>query len=190
LSYVQEPSVSSGIDAIVPGTALRLIQPLVKENGEVTFHQLHGDLKIIGLGYTLTTRLVKGEYPRYKELFPQFKGVGMSFNRSAMLEAIKVLRPTLDKNCNVIKVEPRSDRSSVTLITKLAKRTVDIVSHGSTAQVPSTIEVFSVNANYFEEAISSLADDKEAYLEFHGSLKPLVFNEKNYKHLLMPIQAK
>ena len=179
LSNVAGVDFQGDIGAIVPSEMLNKVKPLIdKLKGVIQFTQAPGYLHVTSLDFSAVIRLTGGEYPRYSELFPSDVEQKMEFDRDAMIGALKVLKANLEPRTNLIKLDPE---------TGVITNSTDSVT--VPFKVVGDVKPFALNFKYFLEALESL-NLPQVVAEMQGALKPIVFTENNYKHLLMPVQAR
>lgn len=185
------------LKAMVPANVLidmlqPVIKPLLKQNCPISLAPIKAygrdAIAIEGHGFELTTRLIDGEYPRYGELIPKETQQYVAFDRESMLQALAKLKPFLDRHTNVIDFDPINNTVSVD-----SQHKATVVMSLSTELdklAESKVIKWRCNAHYFQEAVQSIPDNEIVILQFEGTLKPLVFQSKRYRHLLMPVQSK
>ncbi len=180
LSWVKTTIRGAELDAIVPHLALKLMEgqfkAAAKRKSVIEIRTKHDKIQFTTSEFQIIMRQISGQFPRYLELFPEANGRSLHFNRTKALEALKPLKPFLDERTNVVDVEldgfvVGGNKSSISL------------------GIKGEVEPFRVNYHYMTQALESLTDEV-VKIELHGALKPLVFVENDYKHLLMPVQKK
>jgi DNA polymerase-3 subunit beta len=179
------------IKALIPATVLsKIIQPLLKQTNSVFFTLLPEGrqvLAIVGDNWTVITRLIDGEYPRYDELFPQEDGKTITFDKPSLLSALKQLKPFIDKRTNLITVEPINN---IVMVDDQHKTSMKCnLSPQLDKFAESNVVMFAANYNYLLQAVESIDSDR-IQVQFGGPFKPLIFSHGQYRHLLMPLQNK
>ncbi len=178
----------AGPSVMLDGTAFDAMHRLFKRTKPDTMVEVYssGDNRthFIASGWAVTSRNITGQYPRYKELFPErdnYKAL-IEFKRDDMLAALKQVAVTLDKR--TWKIEINCADKTISSVDEEGNRmevAIPIDASGDTAP-------FAVNYNYWKDAVESMPD--QVRIKYTASLKPLIFdNDGDYKHLLMPIQV-
>ncbi len=149
----------------------------VKE-GQITFH---GDRFFLG------SRMIGGDYPRYKELFPTEVKYEASLSRQEVAEAIERVAVMSDQRTNLINLHFEGDTLQITANTPDVGRAQEEVPVRFEGPVLDVV----VNVRYMLDVLQKLSS-KKVMLEMTGALKPLVFKgmeEEGYRYLLMPVQS-
>jgi len=167
------------LDCIIPATALEIIQPLAAKTDIVRANQTDRHIQLVGDSWSAAIRLIDGVYPRYTELFPKAAGNRIAFSKKAFLAAVKPLKAGFERSDKQRSVRINPGEGTIT-----AKDTVRVP-----MSVAGNVQAFSVNYDYVVQAVESMWCD-HVIIEFHGKLKPLVFTDGDYCHLLMPVESK
>lgn len=185
LSHVE--LLDHGLDVLLDTQLLKPIAKLV--NASIPYGDLYvtvygGNTRIRGVNWVTHMRNISGEYPRYHELFPTAPArIQLTFKRDDMLAKLKVVGTKLDKRTNKLVIDVTANTICCENEDGL-KACVD-------ADIQSSIDMplppFAVNWNYWKQAVESMSED--VLVDFEQALKPIIFRDNNYKHLLMPIQV-
>jgi DNA polymerase-3 subunit beta len=137
----------------------------------------------------ITSRLIDGNYPDYRQLIPATSETEVVLNASEFVRITKIAG-----------LFARESGGSVTLTADKEKQTLSIHSIASElgentssapAQVSSDGQV-TLNSRYLSEALSVVDGDVVTF-RFSGKLAPCVLTEKaedvNYKHIIMPLKS-
>jgi len=157
-------------------------------NGEVRLSVSDSQIVFETENHYLSTRLIGGEYPRYRELFPSDYKHLAQFEREEFIAALDRVAVMSDDRTHLIKLH--FDKVTLTI----SANTPDIGQ--AQEELPIKLEGESldvaVNVRYFAEVLQRL-DSDHVKIEMNGSLKPLIVkatNDDNYKYLLMPVQSR
>ena len=102
---------------LVPGRALAELQRLLGAGGELTLRLGERDATF-ELGTTrLTTRLIEGEFPNYRQLIPQSHPNTLTVDRVALLEAIRRVK-ILARDATPVRLQIAADGLKLTAITQ------------------------------------------------------------------------
>ena len=163
------------LEAIIPSLAIKQLSGLLDSSStlDIRVSEDTRSLKIIGKNWYAIIRLISGQYPLFKKLFPTKTKQSITIKRLELLKAIKVLKPSKTDKKPIIKFEGNKVTNSTDTIT-----------------INQDMPLFGVNPNFLIEALEAFTSD-EITLGYSGPLQPLIFTDKTtHKHLLMPIDIK
>lgn len=130
-------------------------------------------LKISANGWYAVTRLISGQFPQVKELFPKDTKQSITIKRSELLSIVKHFKVSKAEKKSVIKFDGYKVTNATDTIT-----------------INQEMPLFGVNPNFLIEALEAFSSD-ELTLGYNGQLQPLIFTDStSHKHLLMPIELK
>lgn len=178
------------LNAIVPARACTELLKLIdsKETSEVRVSQADGVISFETENSHLASRLVGGEYPRYRELLPVEYTYLSSLIRKDFLSAIERVSIMSDERTHLVKLHFESDSLQITANTPdvgKAQEEVPIKFEGQVLDV-------SLNVRYLQDVLQRMSND-EIRMEMNGPLKPIIIkgaDEENYQYLLMPVQSR
>ena len=137
---------------------------------------------------TLSSRIISGEFPAFKELFPsQYKYIA-TLDREELLTSLDRVSVMADEKKHLIRMHFEGDTMQITANTPDFGGAQDEVAMKFEGQV---LDV-AVNARYLIDVLRCLSSAK-IQIEMTGSLQPLIIKEvgsESYKYLLMPVQLK
>ncbi len=136
----------------------------------------------------LSSRIISGEFPAFKELFPsQYKYIA-TFDREELIASLDRASVMADEKKHLIRLHFESDLMQITA------NTPDF--GGAQDEVPMKFEGqvldVAVNARYLIDVLRCL-NSHQIQIEMTGTLQPLIVKEvgsESYKYLLMPVQLK
>jgi DNA polymerase-3 subunit beta len=135
----------------------------------------------------LTTRLIEGEFPNYRQLIPSGYPNNLIVPRDALLEAVRRVKLLVRDPTTPVRIALRSDGIELTVITQdwgQATEQVDAKYEGSEMTV-------AFNPTYLIDGIEAITSD-EARLETLDALKPATIKPTegtDYLYLLMPVRV-
>jgi DNA polymerase-3 subunit beta len=133
-----------------------------------------------------TTRLLEGEFPKYRSLFPAEFAASATVTTSTLIEAVKRVSLVAQRNTPV-----RLTFEGDSLLLE--------VGTGDDAQASEAIEAtfdgdpmtIAFNPTYLLDGLGAL-DSDIAHLRFNGSVKPAVVTgkdtEADYRYVIMPVR--
>lgn len=135
----------------------------------------------------LTTRLIEGEFPNYRQLIPTGYPNNLIVPRDALLEAVRRVKLLVRDPTTPVRIALRSDGIELAVITQdwgQATEQVDAKYEGSEMTV-------AFNPTYLIDGIEAITSD-EARLETLDALKPATIRPtegSDYLYLLMPVRV-
>jgi DNA polymerase-3 subunit beta len=136
----------------------------------------------------LTTRLISGEYPAFKELFPTECKYMATFDRQELISTLDRVAVMADEKKHLIRLHFEGEAMQITANTPDFGKAEDEAPMKFEGQVLDMV----VNVRYFLEVLKAV-NSSEIVTEMNGSLQPMIVKEKdkeNYKYLLMPVELR
>ena len=180
----------SDVAAIIPTTTLQeVVRTLHDDIAEVDVLFDETQVRFRVGESEITSRLIDGNYPDYRQLIPATSETTTVMNSSEFVRITKIAG-----------LFARESGGSVTLTADQAKQTLAVhsiaseygenTSH-STAEVSSDGQV-TLNSRYLSEALG-VVDGDVVEFRFSGKLAPCVLtaigDDVNYKHIIMPLKS-
>lgn len=175
---------------ILPARSLQEWVRIVMDSGEQKIKiEYDGDNQqviMISGEIEMTSRLIAGEFPPYRQIIPNNSVMKATINRQDLLDAVKRASLFARENANVVKVEMMMDKVVV-------KAESSQVGNNETEMLVSSEGqdvTMAFNARYLIEYLTSI-DDREVVMETEGELKPGVFKvlSDGFLQLVMPIRV-
>ncbi len=171
---------------LVPGRALNELQRLLGVGGEVTLRLGERDATFEVGTTRLTTRLIEGEFPNYRQLIPSSHPNALTVERDALLEAIRRMK-ILAKDATPVRLAISADALRLTAITQdvgNATEELDATTTGTELTV-------AFNPDYLASGVEALSSEQITLSTIDG-LKPAVVRgvgSDEYLYLLMPVRV-
>jgi DNA polymerase-3 subunit beta len=171
---------------LVPGRALAELQRLLGAGGELTLRLGERDATFEVGSTRLTTRLIEGEFPNYRQLIPQSHPNTLTVDRDALLEAIRRVK-ILARDATPVRLQISADGLKLTAITQdvgNASEELDASAEGADLTV-------AFNPDYLAAGVEAL-DTQQITLSTIDGLKPAVVrgvDSADYLYLLMPVRV-
>ena len=178
---------------LVPARALTELQrllPGVKEGGEQTtvgFSVSDLDASFTVGGVRLTTRLLDGKFPDYRQLIPPGYPNRLRVGKEAILDALRRVRLLVRDNTTPVRLSMRPGAVELTVVSQevgSASEDVDAEFEGEELTV-------AFNPTYLIDGVEAVADD-EVLLETLDATKPATVRgpeHEEYRYLLMPVRV-
>lgn len=171
---------------LVPGRALNELQRLLGIGGEVTLRLGERDATFEVGTTRLTTRLIEGEFPNYRQLIPQSHPNTLTVEREALLEAIRRMK-ILARDATPVRLAITSDGLKLTAITQDVGNATEELD----ATAVGTDLIVAFNPDYLAAGVEAL-QTPEITLSTIDGLKPAVVRgvgSDDYLYLLMPVRV-
>jgi DNA polymerase-3 subunit beta len=180
----------SEVAAIIPASTLQeVLRTITDDIGEVDMLFDETQVRFRVGESEITSRLIDGNYPDYRQLIPDTSETNIELNASEFVRITKIAG-----------LFARESGGSVTLTADKEKKMLSIHSIASelgentssaTGEVSSDGQV-TLNSRYLSEALS-VVDGATVEFRFSGKLAPCVLTAKvddvNYKHIIMPLKS-
>lgn len=143
-------------------------------------------LTIITDRVRLTSRLIDGIFPDYRQIMPTKSTSQVVLNRAELLSALKLSQIFTDRlNHVTLKLRPEDN------ILELTSQNGDVGEN--TSLVPATILgdelVINLNLRYLLDGLQAISDEKIS-LQFNGRTKPILLTsskDDSFRYLIMPL---
>jgi DNA polymerase-3 subunit beta len=182
----QTSMLSAGQKVLVPGRALAELQRVLSSDSELTV-RLGAREAVFEVGTTrLTTRLIEGEYPNYRNLLPSSYPNRLTVGRDALLEALRRVK-ILAQDSTPVRLTLGGDTLRLTAITQdvgNAHEEIDASYDGAEMTV-------AFNPDYLAAGVEAVEGD-EVTLSTMDPMKPAVLRgvgHDEYLYLLMPVRV-
>jgi DNA polymerase-3 subunit beta len=171
---------------LVPSRALNELSRVLPTTGEVTLRLGERDATFEAGNVRLTTRLIEGEFPNYRQLIPNTHPNRLVVSRDALLDAVRRVK-LLARDSTPIRLGMASDHLDLSAITQdigEASESLDATFEGADMTV-------AFNPDYLSAGIDAITGD-EVVVETLDALKPAVVRPTDgsqYLYLLMPVRV-
>ena len=165
------------------------------QNIELAFSVRDGAVESLvgfsGAGRTTTTRLIDGEFPKYRSLFPETSSTTALIEKSVLLEAVKRVSLVAERN-TPIRLAFTSDGLSLEAGTGDEAQASEAIE----AQVSGDDVLIAFNPQYLIDGLNAVVGDFVS-MAFVSSSKPAVLTgaldaataaDQSYRYLLMPVR--
>jgi DNA polymerase-3 subunit beta len=180
--------LEEGQKVLVPSRALSELQRLLgNEADAVEIHLGAHDVRFAVGHVKLTTRLIEGEFPPYKQLIPFNYPNRLVISREAFLDAIRRVRLVARDATTPARISLRSGTVQLSVITNDWGQAVEEVD----AKYEGAEMTIAFNPQYLAEGVEAITGD-EVVLETIDALKPATLkptDKTDYVYLLMPVRV-
>ncbi len=174
--------------AIIPAKSLVEISRILEDTEEsinVVFSSTH---VLIDIEYTrIKTRLMEGEFIKYKQILPVGQSTRVRIDRTELLGAIeRVALMAREGKSNLIRFSFASDTAKLSANSGVGHSTeeLDVNILGSDLDI-------AFNAKYFSDVLKVL-EDKEVFLDMNNSINPCVIRPiqgNAFYYLILPVRT-
>ena len=181
-----QSGLAEGQTVLVPGRALGELARLLGSSGEATLHLGQREAAFEVGGTRLTTRLIEGQYPPYRNLIPQSLPNKLTVSRGALLEALRRVK-LLAKDATPVRLKVSEAGLELIAITQdVGQATEDVE-----ATFVGTEHQVAFNPDFLLAGVD-LAQGDTVTLETIDALKPALIRSperQDYLYLLMPVRV-
>ncbi|MEB3358438.1 MAG: DNA polymerase III subunit beta [Synechococcales bacterium] len=191
----EDPEQSGALfDVTVPGKALRELERILQMQGAseaiaVRFDQ--GQLIVEWENQRLTSRLLEGQYPNYRQLIPRQFSRQMTIERRLLLGALERISVLADQKNGIVKMNLESAQQQLIL-------SVDAPDVGSGKEsIPAQISgsdnlEIAFNVKYLLEGLKAF-NTAEVQMQFNTATSPAIatpLGGLKMTYLVMPVQVR
>jgi DNA polymerase-3 subunit beta len=178
--------LQEGQTVLVPSRALAELNRVVAGADQVTL-RLASDEASFEVGETrLTTRLIEGDFPNYRQLIPQSYPNRLIVGKEPFLNAIRRVK-LLAKDATPVRLTLRPDGLELVAVTQ----DVGQAREDLEAKYEGSEMVVAFNPEFLIDGVEAITGD-EVQLETLDALKPATVRSTenpNYLYLLMPVRV-
>lgn len=179
-----------GQRVLVPSRALAEVQRLLTSagtGGRVGLRLGEHDATFDVGGVRITTRLIEGEFPNYRQLIPQSYPNRLIVGREPLLDAIRRVKLLVKDATTPVKLSLRADGVELTVTSS----DVGVATEDIDAKYEGTEMTVAFNPTYLIDGVEAITGD-EVQLETLDALKPATLRPtegSDYLYLLMPVRV-
>ncbi len=175
-----------GQSVLVPSKALGELGRVLVGAETVTLRLAERDATFEVGTIRLTTRLIEGEFPNYRQLIPSSHPNRLSVGREPLLDALRRVK-LLARETTPVRITLRADGIELTATTaEIGQAHEDLDAKYEGAEM-----VIAFNADYLVDGVEAV-DGDEVTLETIDALKPAVVRTaegSDFLYLLMPVRV-
>jgi DNA polymerase III subunit beta len=182
----QSSMLAIGQKVLVPGRALAELQRVLTADAELSVRLGQREAVFEVGGTRLSTRLIEGEYPNYRNLLPSSYPNRLTVGREALLEALRRVK-ILAQDSTPVRLALGGDTLRLTAITQDVGNAHEEVD----ASYEGTEMTVAFNPDYLTAGVEAVEGD-EVTLSTLDPMKPAVLRgvgHDEYLYLLMPVRV-
>ncbi|MEM1254185.1 MAG: DNA polymerase III subunit beta [Cyanobacteria bacterium P01_H01_bin.21] len=190
---VDDSGVDLSIDVTVPGKALRELERLLQAHQGTEPISLRFDPTqvVFELGnQRITTRLLEGQYPNYRQLIPKQFERQLTVDRKQLMAALERIGVLADQRNNIVKLSIGSSKQILAL--SVEAQEVGSGREEMSAQVTGDDLDIAFNVRYLLEGLRALPS-AEVQLQCNSSTSPAILTPVSglqMTYLVMPVQIR
>jgi DNA polymerase III subunit beta len=178
--------LASGQKVLVPSRALTELQRVLGHSEDLQVRLGQRDAVFESGTTRLTTRLIEGEYPNYRNLLPSTYPNVLTVNRDSLLESLRRVK-ILAQDATPVRLHLGGDTLQLSAITQ----DVGNASEEIDASYDGTEMTVAFNPDYLAAGVDAV-DAEEITLSTLDPMKPAVIRavgRDDYLYLLMPVRV-
>ncbi|MEM9116993.1 MAG: DNA polymerase III subunit beta [Cyanobacteria bacterium P01_D01_bin.6] len=188
-----QDDVDAKMDVTVPAKALRDLERMLQTyaSAEPIILKFDRTQVIFELGdQRLTTRLLEGQYPNYRQLVPQQFERQVTIDRKLLTDALERIAVLADQKNNIVKLSLDTEQQSVAV--SVEAQEVGSGREVVTAQITGDDLDIAFNVRYLLDGLKALGTN-EVQLQCNSATSPSVMiplGELQMTYLVMPVQIR
>jgi len=178
--------LESGQKVLIPGRALNELQRVMGDAERLTVRLGEREATFEAGSTRLSTRLIEGEFPNYRNLLPSSYPNLLTFGKAAMLEAIRRVK-ILAQDSTPVRLTLGGDTVQLTAITQDVGNAAEEID----ANYDGAEMTVAFNPDYLAAGIDAI-DSDDVTLATMDPMKPAVLRgvgHDDYLYLLMPVRV-
>ncbi|MEM8620955.1 MAG: DNA polymerase III subunit beta [Actinomycetota bacterium] len=178
--------LGSGQRVLIPARALAELQRVLDGDDELTVRLGEREVVFEAGSTRLTTRLIEGDFPNYRNLLPSSHPNVLTVDKGGMLEAIRRVK-ILAQDSTPVRLTVGGDTVQLTAITQDVGNAAEEID----ASYDGTEMTVAFNPDYLSAGIDAI-DSEEITLSTMDPMKPAVIRGagvEDYLYLLMPVRV-
>jgi len=181
------------MDVTVPAKALRDLERMLQTytSSEPIALKFDRTQVIFELGdQRLTTRLLEGQYPNYRQLIPKQFERQVTIDRKQLMDALERIAVLADQKNNIVKLSLDPDQQSVAV--SVEAQEVGSGREVVAAQITGDALDIAFNVRYLLDGLKALGTN-EVQLQCNTATSPSIFvplGEVQMTYLVMPVQIR
>lgn len=176
-----------GQKVLVPSKALSELQRVLAGTEKVTLHLGEHDASFEVGQVRLTTRLIEGEFPNYRQLIPSSYPNRLVVSKTQLLEAVRRVKLLVRDATTPVRMALGPDTVGLTVVSAEVGQASEEVD----ARYTGAEMTVAFNPGYLIEGAEAI-DEDEIILDTQDAQRPAVIrggDGDNYLYLLMPVRV-
>lgn len=185
LSVVTVPCerIDEGIEFLVPTRAVEEVSKIL-EDDEVEIIVTEKQIFVLQGNWIFISKLIEGQFPAYKQLFPEKASVGVTVNKDGLVNAIDRISTVF--KVSAVQLEITEEKMRISGQSSDYGEASEVIPVKATGSITVTF-----NQQYLLDGIRSV-NAESVRIELQEGLNPAVIRPldgEEYSYLLMPIKS-
>ena len=192
LAVLTIPGEGGDLSLTIPARSLRELERLLGGNGgSLQLYADKGQAVITSGDRLLTTRILEGVYPAYRQLIPDGFKRSIVLDRRAFVAALERVAVLADPHNNVVKLAIDPDHDQV--IVRADAQDLGRGSESLAAVITGEAETIAFNVRYLLEGLKAISSG-QVVLQANAATTPVVLepveDDSGFQYLVMPVQVR
>ena len=176
----------------IPARSLKELERLLGPGGgRLELHTGKGQAVLSSADRILTTRILEGTYPNYRQLIPGGFKRSIVVDRRALMAALERVSVLADSHTNVVKLLADPDADSVTI--RADAQDLGKASETLKAAITGDAITIAFNVRYLLDGLKAM-DCGQVVLQCNAPTTPVVLepvgDDEGFTYLVMPVQVR
>jgi DNA polymerase-3 subunit beta len=177
----------------IPARSLREVERMLHAQTDESLSIYHdrGQIVIVHGEEILTTRILDGSYPNYRQLIPSSFSRQISINKKAFVSSLERMSVLADQHNNVIKIKTNGSEGTIEI--KADAQDVGKGKEELAADCKGSDIEMAFNVRYLVEGLKAMQSE-QILLQCNEANTPAILKpideEKDYTYLIMPVQIR
>lgn len=190
LTKIKAKKSEGKTEVIVPARAMQELGRVLGEiEGNVDIFVGEGQIMFDSGELQLTSRLIEGQFPNYKQIIPTADTTTMEISKAEFIRVVKVAGLFARESAGSVRLEVKAD-GKVNIIASASQ--IGENTSSADCDVSGEDGEISLNARYLLDALNAMESEKIQF-GISGKLNPCVLRpsgkDNDYLHLIMPLRT-
>ncbi|WP_009630896.1 DNA polymerase III subunit beta [Synechocystis sp. PCC 7509] len=190
---VETPVASSRLEVTIPAKSLRELEKMLSlgnSNEPLAMQFDQGQVIFEWANRRLTSRVLEGQYPAYRQLIPRQFDRQVTIERKLLISSLERIAVMADQKQNIVKFSLDDTNQQISL----SVETRDVGSGKEVISVSCSGEdlEFAFNIKYLMDGLKALPTN-EIQMQVHTATSPIIFTplgSLKMTYLIMPVQIR
>lgn len=194
LAVLAMPTEHSGdaLSLTIPARSLKELDRLIGgSGGSLQLHTSAGQAVLTSGDRILTTRILEGVYPSYRQLIPDGFKRSIVVDRRALMAALERVSVLADSHTNVVKLQADPEQDQVAI--RADAQDLGKASETMKAAITGDEITIAFNFRYLIDGLKAMAT-AQVVLQANAPTTPVVLepigDEEGFTYLVMPVQVR
>jgi len=165
--YHSKLNTEGDFSCIIPRkTALELVKILPKKETEISFYINVNNIVVMAENFTFKSKLISGNYPRYKDYIPSGNNTSITVNRKDLIDTLARVSVLTSDKFKGVKLTAENGLLEVSAHNASHEAAIEEL------EVEGDSDSFDIglNVNYFKEILNNVEDEKVTIAKFEDKV--------------------